>query len=172
MPEPPRELDDLFSRAYEELRRLASAVRRGDRSATLNPTALVHEAWLRLARTPGLMTTSELHFKRIAARAMRRVLIGAARARLAVKRGSGDALVTYDDELDAAAGAPDDVVALDGALDRLAAIHPRQAAMIEARFFGGLDVRETAELLDVSEATILRDWRAAKAWLALELQRP
>jgi len=172
MPEPPRELDDLFSRAYEELRRLASAVRRGDRSATLNPTALVHEAWLKLARTPGLAPTSELHFKRIAARAMRRVLIGAARARLATKRGSGDALVTFNDELDAAPGAPDDVVALDGALDRLAAIHPRQAAMIEARFFGGLDVRETAELLDVSEATILRDWRAAKAWLALELQQP
>ena len=165
------DLDVLFSQAYEQLRQLASAVKRGDRSATLNPTALVHEAWLRLARDPDVPFASELHFKRIAARAMRRVLIEAARARQAAKRGGGEALVTFDDAL---AGAPcvgDEVVALDAALDELAQLHPRQAAMVEFRFYGGLDVRETAALLEVSEATIERDWRAAKAWLAVELRR-
>ena len=164
-------LDALFSHAYEELRRLASAVRRGDPSATLTPTVLVHEAWLRMRRDAEVPATSELHFKRIAARAMRRVLIEAARARKAAKRGGGAALVTFDEGLDAGPCAPDDVLALDAALESLARINPRQAAMVESRFFGGLDVAETAELLQVSEATILRDWRAAKAWLALELRR-
>jgi RNA polymerase sigma factor (TIGR02999 family) len=164
-------LDELFSHAYEELHRLASAVRRGDPSATLSPTVLVHEAWLRLARDADIPANSELHFKRIAARAMRRVLIEAARARHAAKRGGGAALVTFDEGLDGGACTPDDVLALDAALESLARLHPRQAQMVESRFFGGLDVRETAELLQVSEATIERDWRAAKAWLALELRR-
>jgi RNA polymerase sigma factor (TIGR02999 family) len=171
MPEGREGLDALFSQAYEELRRLASSVRRGDPSATLSPTVLVHEAWLRLARDGEIAATSELHFKRIAARAMRRVLIEAARARKAAKRGGGEALVTFDESLDATPRAPDEVLALDAALDQLARLHPRQAAMVESRFFGGLDVSETARLLDVSEATILRDWRAARAWLAIELRR-
>jgi RNA polymerase sigma factor (TIGR02999 family) len=171
MPEGREGLDALFSQAYEELRRLASSVRRGDPSATLSPTGLVHEAWLRLARDGEIAATSELHFKRIAARAMRRVLIEAARARKAAKRGGGEALVTFDESLDATPRAPDEVLALDAALDQLARLHPRQAAMVESRFFGGLDVSETARLLDVSEATILRDWRAARAWLAIELRR-
>jgi RNA polymerase sigma factor (TIGR02999 family) len=165
------DLDALFSEAYEELRRLASSVRRGDPSATLSPTVLVHEAWLRLARGGAVAATSETHFKRIAARAMRRVLIEAARARKAEKRGGGAAMVTFDEGLEGAPYAPDEVLALDAALDELARVNPRQSAMVECRFFGGLDVRETARLLDVSEATILRDWRAARAWLALELRR-
>ncbi len=165
-------LDALFSHAYEELRRLASAVRRGDPSATLNPTALVHEAWLRLARDGEIPATSELHFKRIAARAMRRVLIEAARARKAAKRGGGGALVTFDESLAGGACVSDEVLRLDAALDALARQHPRQALMVESRFYGGLDVRETAALLEVSEATIERDWRAARAWLAVELRRP
>ena len=172
MPEEQPELEILFSHAYEELRRLASLVHRGDPSATLNPTALVHEAWLRLARSPSLEISSELHFKHIAARAMRRVLIEAARARRTVKRGGGQALVTFDEALDATPCASEDVLALDAALEKLARLEPRQAAMVESRFFGGLDVRETAKLLDVSEATILRDWRAARAWLAVELRNP
>jgi len=166
-----QELDGLFSQAYEELRRLAAAVRKGDPSATLNPTALVHEAWLRLGRSPGIAVASELHFKRLAARAMRRVLIEAARARRAEKRGGGQALVTFDEELGASPCAPDEIVALDAALEALARIEPRQAAMVEARFFGGLEVKETASLLQVSEATVLRDWRTARAWLAAELRR-
>ncbi len=165
-----RALDDLFSLAYEELRRLASSVRRGDARATINPTALVNEAWLKLAdSTPG-GSLSRLHFKRIAARAMRQVLVEAARRRKSHKRGGGMAPVTFDESLDQAATSAGELLALDAALDELARISPRQAAMIESRYFGGLDVSETAELLEVSEATILRDWRVARAWLARELR--
>jgi RNA polymerase sigma factor (TIGR02999 family) len=171
MSDMPQGLEALFSHAYEDLRRLAASVRRGESNETLNPTALVHEAWLRLSRSPEFHATSEMHFKRIAARAMRRVLIEAARTRKAAKRGGGAPLVTFDEALGGAASPPDEVLALDAALDTLARLNPRQAAVVESRFFGGLDARETAELLQVSEATILRDWRAAKAWLALELRR-
>lgn len=167
-----RALDDLFSLTYEELRRLAASVRRYDPSATLSPTALVNEAWIKLASSPPLGTISRLHFKRIAARAMRQVLVEAARRRNAQKRGGGAALVTLDDGTDAAVAGAADVLALDAALDELAQLNPRQATMIESRFFGGLDVSETAELLAVSEATVLRDWRAARAWLARQLRTP
>ena len=166
-------LDDQFSLAYEELRRLASSVRRGDPSATLSPTALVNEAWLKLANSPHLASTSRLHFKRIAARAMRQLLIEAARRRKADKRG-GDgnfSVVTFDESLAAAAACGGELLALDAALEELARIHPRQALLVESRFFGGLDVAETAALLEVSEATVLRDWRAAKAWLAHQLRQ-
>jgi RNA polymerase sigma-70 factor, ECF subfamily len=167
-----RALDDLFSVTYEELRRLASSVKRGDPSLTLTPTALVNEAWLKLANSPRFASTSRLHFKRIAARAMRQVLVEAARRRNAHKRGGPDAVViAIDDDRDGGAWAGKDVLALDRALDDLARIEPRQALMVESRFFGGLDISETAELLEVSEATILRDWRAAKAWLAHELRQ-
>jgi RNA polymerase sigma factor (TIGR02999 family) len=102
---------------------------------------------------------------------MRQVLIDAARRRKAGKRGAGVALVTFDEELDEPAASAEEVLALDAALEELARISPRQAMMVESRFFGGLDVKETADMLEVSEATVLRDWRAAKAWLARELRR-
>ena len=172
MPPERSALDDLFSVTYEELRRLASTVKRGDQSVTLTPTALVNEAWLKLASSPRFASTSRLHFKRIAARAMRQVLVEAARRRNAHKRGGPDAIVVaIDDNRDGVPWAGKDLLALDRALDELARIEPRQALMVESRFFGGLDVVETAALLDVSEATILRDWRAAKAWLAHELRQ-
>ncbi len=164
-----RALDDLFSATYEELRRLAATVRRDDPGATLSPTALVNEAWLKLADSPWVAQTSALHFKRIAARAMRQVLIEAARRRHADKRGGGVAIVTFDDKVQETATRADELLALDAALNDLARIQPRQATLVESRFFGGLDVSELAELLDVSESTVLRDWRAAKAWLAREL---
>jgi RNA polymerase sigma factor (TIGR02999 family) len=163
-------LDRLFSLTYEELRRLASSVRRDDPGATLSPTALVNEAWLKLADSPEVARTSPLHFKRIAARAMRQVLIEAARRRNARKRGGGAPLVTFDDAMQQEPASSDHLLALDAALEDFARINPRQAMMVESRFFGGLDVAETAELLGVSQATILRDWRAAKAWLARELR--
>ena len=166
-----RALDELFTATYEELRRLAASVRRDDVNATLSPTVLVNEAWLKLADRPALAMTSRLHFKRIAARAMRQVLIEAARRRHAQKRGSGMIPVTFNEAIEATVTTANEVLALDAALGELARIQPRQAAMVESRFFGGLDVAETAELLGVSEATILRDWRAAKAWLARELRR-
>jgi RNA polymerase sigma factor (TIGR02999 family) len=167
-----QDLDQLFSLTYEELRRLASSVRRGDPSATLSPTVLVNEAWLKLAGSRAIdASTSRAHFKRIAARAMRQVLIEAARRRRSQKRGGGLAPITFDDALAVSTDRADDLLALDAALDALARLEPRQAMMVESRFFGGLDVAETAQLLNVSEATILRDWRAAKAWLARELNR-
>ena len=167
-----RALDHLFSATYEELRRLASSVRRSDPASTLSPTTLVNEAWLKLRNPPELASLSRVHFKRIAARAMRQVLIEAARRRKAGKRGGGQiALVTFDDALDQPVTGAEELLALDDALEALARIEPRQAIMVETRFFGGLDVAETAELLGVSEATVLRDWRAARAWLAHELRR-
>jgi len=166
-----RTLDELFSATYEELRRLAARVRGDDPGATLNPTALVNEAWLKLSASPHLGVASRLHFRRLAARAMRQVLIEAARKRRAEKRGAGAGAVTFDDALGVSAPATEEeMLALDAALDALARVSPRQAAMVESRYFGGLDVAETAELLGVSEATVLRDWRTAKAWLANELR--
>lgn len=164
------ELDQVFSAAYEELRRIAQLVRRNDPGATLSPTTLVNEAYLRLAATPAVARTSPLHFKRIAARAMRQVVVDLARRRIAEKRGGADNVAITLDEGTPMTGAGEDVLALDAALDDLARLSPRQAQMVECRFFGGLDVAETATLLDVSEATVLRDWRAARAWLAAELR--
>lgn len=163
-------LDALFSATYDELRRLAASVRSHDAHATISPTALVNEAWVKLADSPPLQAASRLHFKRIAARAMRQVLVEAARRRNAGKRGGDVAFVTFDEEADPLATGAADLLALDEALHALARISPRQATMVESRFFGGLDVAETAELLQVSEATVLRDWRAARAWLAHELR--
>jgi RNA polymerase sigma factor (TIGR02999 family) len=165
------ELDRLFSATYEELRRLASSVRRDEPGSTLNPTALVNEAYLKLAGSLRLVPESKLHFKRIAARAMRQVLVEAARRRSAQKRGGEMAFVTLDESMDAAVECSDDIVALDGALDDLAKMEPRQAMIVEYRFFGGMELTETAALLDVSESTIVRDWRAARAWLGRELRR-
>jgi RNA polymerase sigma factor (TIGR02999 family) len=164
-------LDALFSATYEELRRLAASVRRGETSETLNPTALVNEAYLKLAGSLQMTPASHLHFKRIAARAMRQVLIEAARQRTALKRGGGYAFVTFDEALDGLVARSEDLLALDAALEDLARLHPRQALLVEYRFFGGLDMAETADLLEVSESTVVRDWRAARAWLALQLRR-
>jgi len=135
---------------------------------------LVNEAWLKLASSPPAAVASPLHFKRIAARAMRQVLVEAARRHSAEKRGADVAFVTFDEALAATTPATthaDEFLALDTALEELRLAHPRQALMVESRFFGGLDITETAELLEVSEATIVRDWRAAKAWLAHELHK-
>ena len=164
-------VDQLFSAAYEELKRLASTVRWGDASVTLTPTALVNEAWLKLSHSPELAHLPHLHFKRVAARAMRQVLIEAARRRLADKRGAGLGLVTFDEALQQGVTTPDELLELHEALEMLAEINPRQAALVESRFFGGLETAEIAELLGISEATVLRDWRAARAWLSHQLRR-
>jgi RNA polymerase sigma factor (TIGR02999 family) len=161
-------LDEVFSLVYEELRRLASCVRRADPSMTLNSTALVHEAWIKLKDSPHLAATSVPHFKAIAARAMRQVLVDAARRRIARKRGgAGEANIVALDE-SAGQTIPCDVelLGLDSALDKLQSMNARQAQVVECRFFGGLNVAEAASLLGVSESVIERDWRAAKAWLA------
>lgn len=166
-----QDLDYLFSATYEELRRLASSVRRGDPSATLSPTALVNEAWIKLAGSPRIAAASQLHFKRIAARAMRQLLVEAARRRHAGKRiKASEITVTFADGISQTPSGSGEVLALNDALDQLARMNPRQAIMVESRFFGGLDIPEVAQLLNVSEATVLRDWRAARAWLAQELR--
>ena len=168
-----RNIDDLFAATYEELRRLASTVRRRNKNVTLNPTALVHEAWIKLAGSECIASTSKLHFKRIAARAMRQVLIDAARRKKARKRSGAEdtVLLTVDPSSPPAALIGEDLLALDSVLEKLAQMSPRQATMVESRFFGGLDIAEIAELLEVSEATVIRDWRAARAWLAQEFRR-
>ncbi len=170
MPEETDTLEHLFSAMYEELRRLASSVRRNDPAETLNPTALVNEAYLKLARSGRIDPASPLHFKRIAARAMRQVLVEAARRRSARKRGAGPSVVTFDDSVAERSPAPMEILALDQALEELGRMHPRQAQVVEYRFFGGLEVSEAAELLRVSDSTIERDWRAARAWLAVRLR--
>ncbi len=162
-------LDDLFSATYEELRRLAASVGRLRPGETMSPTVLVNEAYVKLARTLSLDPESRLHFKRIAARAMRQVLVEAARHRSARKRGGGRAMVTLDESMAGETRTPEEILALDAALEELAELNPRQSRVVEYRFFGGLDVRETAELLEVSESTVERDWRAARAWMAIRL---
>ncbi|HLH39164.1 MAG TPA: ECF-type sigma factor [Bryobacteraceae bacterium] len=161
------DLDYLFSVTYEELKRLASSIRAG--SATLNPTALVNEAWIKLSRSPKFSAASPLHFKRIAARAMRQVLVDAARRRASEKRAGGAEFVVFDEATDIAAGERD-LLGLDTALDELAKVAPRQAMIVEGRFFGGLEIQEIAELMRLSPATIVRDWRSARAWLALKVR--
>lgn len=167
-----RELDEVFSLVYEELRRLAAAVRRNDPGANVSSTTLVHEAWLKLRDSPHLADTSVPHFKAIAARAMRQVLVDAARKRIAHKRGGKDDMiqVTLDESVGIAPSSDAELIELDRAMDRLAQMNSRQAQVVECRFFGGLNVVEAASLLSVSESVIERDWRAAKAWLASALR--
>lgn len=170
-----RPLDEVFTLAYEELRRLARSIRHNDLRGSLTPTAIVNEAWIKLSRTPTVASVSPLHFKRIAGRAMRQVLVDAARRRQTQIRGAEFQRVTFDEAthlgLQTALSSDREVLALDAALDGLARLEPRQAALVEARFFGGLEMAEVTELLGISEATALRDWRAAKAWLAVEVRR-
>ena len=171
MVEQKQELDLLFSATYDELRRLASRVRGDDPCQTLNPTALVNEAYLKLADHLHFRPESDLHFKRLAARAMRQVLVEAARRRRALKRGGDYGFVTLVDQAADTGTRADDLLELDAALERLAAMNQRQALLVEYRFFGGLGILEAAQLLEISESTALRDWRAARAWLGTQLNR-
>jgi RNA polymerase sigma factor (TIGR02999 family) len=165
-------LDDLVSLVYEELRRVASFVRRNEANSTINSTALVHEAWLKLKDSPYLSATSLPHFKAIAAKAMRQVLVDEARRRSARKRGGAGEVVfvTLSDSAQEMVSGDAELIALDEALEELARLNPRQARMVECRFFAGLNVTETADLLGVSESVVERDWRAAKAWLASKIR--
>ena len=163
-------LDAAVVAAYDELRRLAAHLRQREPGVTLDPTGLVNEAWIKLSRSPELADTSPLHFKRIAARAMRQVLVEAARRRQAGKRGGPDRVaVTLDDAVADPTALAADVLQLNDALEELGRAHPRPAAVVEARFFGGLTTAEIAAALEISEATVLRDWRTARAWLGAEL---
>jgi RNA polymerase sigma factor (TIGR02999 family) len=156
--------DALFALAYDELRRIARRVR-GDRNETLSTTALVHEAYLKLLPS-AVPANDAAHFKLLIARAMREVLIDSARRRHAGKRGGEDVAVTLDEDLQAAPLRAAQLLDLHTALEDLERVDPRRAAVVECRFFGGLDVEETAAALGLSTATVKRDWRVARAWLA------
>jgi RNA polymerase sigma factor (TIGR02999 family) len=165
-----RPVDDLFSATYEELRRLARSVKRDYGQATLNPTALVNEAWLKLAASRASEFESVLHFKLTAARAMRQILVEAARRHASDKRGGGEVMFVVFDEMTTPVRCDRQIMALNDSLDELALLNPRQALLVESRYFGGLEAAEIAALLKVSEATVSRDWRAAKAWLGAEIR--
>jgi RNA polymerase sigma factor (TIGR02999 family) len=167
-----RPVDVLLPAVYEELKRLAASYLRRERPGqTLQPTALVHEAYLRLMKDRPDRWQNRAHFCAIAAHSMRQMLIERARARGAQKRGGAQPRVTLDEGLVAGAPAPSiDLVALDAALQRLEAVDPEQARLVELRFFGGLTIEETAEAMNISPATVKRHWTVARAWLARELQ--
>jgi RNA polymerase sigma factor (TIGR02999 family) len=164
-------LAHLMPLVEAELRRLARLyMRRERRGHTLQPTALVNEAFLRLADARGLRWEDRAHFLGISARLMRRVLVDYARSRGYRKRGGAAQRVTLDEALLVSPEPSLDVVALDRALDALAAVDARKSRVVELRFFGGLSVEETAEVLHLSNDTIKRDWRLAKLWLVRALE--
>jgi RNA polymerase sigma factor (TIGR02999 family) len=165
-------LERLMPLVYDELRRLARRYMGRQRPGhTLQTTALVNEAYLRLVDANQVRWQDRAHFFAVSARLMRRVLVDFARARDNLKRGGGARRVTLDDDLAVANGEVTDVVALDDALTRLAGLDPRQAQIVELRYFGGLTEEETAEALGVSVRTVRRDWVLARAWLFRELSR-
>jgi RNA polymerase sigma factor (TIGR02999 family) len=162
--------DKLMPLVYEELRRLARsylARERGDH--TLQATALVHEAYLRLVDESRLTWKDRAHFYGIAARLMRRILVDHARAHNAAKRGGLEQKVTLDEARDLPTKEAVELVALDGALESFAQTYPRKSEVVELKFFGGLDMKEISKVLEVSEKTVLRDWNFAKLWLCREL---
>jgi RNA polymerase sigma factor (TIGR02999 family) len=167
-----RALDTAFSLVYEELRRLASAVRRNEVNVTINSTALVDEAWVKLKSSPHLAATSPTHFKAIAATAMRQVLVEEARRKNSRKRGgSGEAMVVALTDVEQGAVQVDvQLLDLDAALSELKVMNARQAQIVESRFFGGMSVTETACEMNISESVVERDWRVAKAWLATRIR--
>ena len=165
-------LSELVPLVYDELRRLARGYLGRERPGqTLQPTALVNEAYLRLARDKQQDWRTRARFVGIAATSMRQILIERARARDAQKRGGGRARATLEEGMLAGDVRTVDVLAVDEALVRLAGIDARQARLVELRFFGGLTVRECAEVLGVSPATVKRDWTLARAWLQREITR-
>ena len=157
---------------YDELRRLAGRYLRRERPGqTLQPTALVHEAYLRLSKDKKQSWQNRTHFLAIAALSMRQILVERARARGASKRGGAQVRVTLYETLAVERETSIDLVALDEALTRLALIDPLQARIVELRFFGGLTVQEAAEALGISPATVKRGWSVARAWLKRELSK-
>lgn len=155
---------------HDELQRIARRCLRGEQQArTLSPTALINEAYLRLVDVRRMNWQNRAHFLAMAARVMRRILVEAARARRRQKRGGGAVQVTLTDGLRSTETSYD-LVALDDALEALSARDPRRSQVVELRFFGGLSVAETADVLAISPETVMRDWKLARAWLRRELQ--
>ena len=169
-------LDQLTPLVYDELRRLARRYMRNERAGnTLQTTALVNEAYLRLVDAKRVAWQDRVHFFAVSAQMMRRILVDAARARGSGKRGGQAKRVNHSstfnlDEIpDVSSGRDRELVAIDDALNTLAEMDPRKARVIELRFFGGLSVEETAEILKISPQSVMRDWKLAKAWLTREI---
>ncbi len=168
-----RATDELLPLVYQELRRLAAHKMAGEPAGhTLQATALVHEAWLKLVDSPAQSWQNRAHFFGAAAEAMRRILIDRARRKRRQRRGSGAEHLDAD-EIEIASPAPDDqLLALNDALDRFAALEPQQAELVKLRYFVGLTIEEAADVLGISEATAKRWWTYAKAWLFTEISAP
>jgi len=169
-------LDRLAPLVYDELRHMARRYMRHERAQnTLQATALVNEAYLRLVDVQNVAWKDRVHFFAVAAQMMRRILVDAARARASAKRGGNvnkvnhSTAVNFDEIPDVGTPRGDELVAIDDALNQLAEFDPRKARVIELRFFGGLSVDETAEILKISPQSVMRDWKLAKAWLMREL---
>ena len=173
--QPNGESEELAPLLYEDLRALAASYFRGQRADhTLQPTALVHEAYVRMADTTRSQWQSESHFLAVAARAMRQVLVDHARSRGALKRNAGGERVTLDLAPDQGTDHFVDLLALEEALEALGKLDERKARVVELRLFGGLTVEQVAQVMSASEATVNRDWRMARAWIsnALEPEEP
>jgi RNA polymerase sigma factor (TIGR02999 family) len=166
-------LDQLLPLVYDELHRQASRYRRRERpDHTLQTTAIIHEAYLKLIDQRNVRWQSRTHFFAIASMAMRRVLVNYAKSRQREKRGGADWKVPLDDaQVTTVTEDSGEIIALDEALSRLAALDEQQARVVELRYFSGLSLEETAEVLKVSRATVARDWKMAKAWLYHELSK-
>ena len=166
-----READErLMSLVYSELRRMAGVFMRRERpDHTLQPTALVHEAWMRMAGSEALEIQSRAHFFATAARMMRRILIDHARASKAERRGGSAPVISLDNALEAAVQQPEYILDVHLAMDRLQQIDPERAQLAELRYFGGLSIDEIAEVTGMAARTVDRQWRVARAWLSREL---
>jgi RNA polymerase sigma factor (TIGR02999 family) len=164
-------LDQLAPLVYQELHRMAHRhMQREQPGHTLQTSALVNEAYLRLVDAKDIRWQDRAHFFAVSAQMMRRILVDAAKARLAGKRGGQSPHVNLNEAIDAVPARPGDLVALDEALDALAEVDPRKARVVELRFFGGMGVEETAEVLEISPQSVMRDWKLAKAWLMREMK--
>jgi len=165
-------LDQLVPIVHRELHRLARACMAAERTGhTLQPTALINEAYLRLAGAPPVDWQDRAHFFAMSARLMRRILVDVARARRSLKRGAGGAIVSLEDAMSVTVQRSSDLVAVDLALEALAALDVRKSRVVELRFFGGCTVEEIAHILGVSPKTVRRDWYFARSWLRRELRR-
>lgn len=168
----PAAAERLFSLLYDELRRLARRQLRGSgRDATLSTTALVHEAYVKLVDSSRVAAKDRGHFFALASRVMRQIIVDSARRRTAAKRGGRERKETLDDNAGAVEASVEDLVALEEALKKLESLDERLARLVELRFFGGLSVEESAEILQTSTRTVKRDWRKARAFLYHELEQ-
>jgi len=165
-----RALDELLPLVYDELRHLANAYLKRERDGhTLQSTALVHEAFLRLVNQHDVQWQGRAHFFGIAAQMIRRILVDHARAQRAAKRGAGAVRIDLGEELAVAQQRDLDLIVLDDALERLATMDERQSRIVELRFFAGLSVEDTADVMGISTATVKREWSSARAWLFREV---